>query len=68
MDAGTFPWNNGKFPMFTEPSPGYHGMKFWDTFGPKGVLGVNVAFIIRARVEVFGYQKLNFHEKIFTVM
>jgi O-acetylhomoserine/O-acetylserine sulfhydrylase len=51
VDAGTFPWNNGKFPMFTEPSPGYHGMKFWDTFGPKGVLGVNVAFIIRARVE-----------------
>ncbi|KAI8979730.1 Cys/Met metabolism PLP-dependent enzyme-domain-containing protein [Mycotypha africana] len=33
IDAGKFNWNNGKFPEFTEPSPGYHGMKFWDTFG-----------------------------------
>ena len=46
-----FPWNNGKFPTFTEPSPGYHGLNFWETFGPEGVLGANVAFIIRARVE-----------------
>jgi len=52
IDAGTFNWANGKFPQFTEPSPGYHGMKFWDTFGPKGVVGANVAFIIRARVEM----------------
>lgn len=51
VDGGTFPWNNGKFPAFTEPSPGYHGLNFWETFGPNGVLGVNVAFIIRARVE-----------------
>ncbi len=51
VDAGTFPWNNGKFPSFTEPSPGYHGMNFWETFGPDGVLGANAAFIIRARVE-----------------
>ncbi len=51
VDAGTFPWNNGKFPTFTEPSPGYHGLNFWETFGPEGVLGANVAFIIRARVE-----------------
>ena len=51
VDAGTFPWNNGKFPTFTEPSPGYHGLNFWETFGPEGVLGVNVAFAIRARVE-----------------
>lgn len=34
IDSGKFPWNNGKFPEFTEPSEGYHGMKFWDTFGP----------------------------------
>ncbi|CDH52653.1 o-acetylhomoserine o-acetylserine sulfhydrylase [Lichtheimia corymbifera JMRC:FSU:9682] len=34
IDSGKFPWNNGKFPEFTDPSPGYHGMKFWDTFGP----------------------------------
>ncbi len=51
VDAGTFPWNNGKFPSFTEPSPGYHGLNFWETFGPDGVLGANAAFIIRARVE-----------------
>jgi len=50
-DAGTFPWNNGRFPQFTEPSEGYHGLKFWDVFGPEGVVGANVAFIIRARVE-----------------
>lgn len=51
VDGGTFPWDNGRFPSFTEPSPGYHGLRFWETFGPDGVLGANVAFIIRARVE-----------------
>jgi len=51
VDAGTFPWNNGRFPTFTEPSPGYHGLKFWDVFGPSGPFGANLAFIIRARVE-----------------
>lgn len=51
VDAGTFPWNNGKFPVFTEPSPGYHGLKFWDVFGPEGPFKANLAFIIRARVE-----------------
>ena len=51
VDGGTFPWNNGRFPTFTEPSPGYHGLNFWETFGPDGVLGANAAFIIRARVE-----------------
>ncbi|KAJ2305010.1 hypothetical protein IWW55_002150 [Coemansia sp. RSA 2706] len=51
IDAGTFPWNNGRFPGFTEPSPSYHGLKFWDTFGPGGPSGVNQAFIVRARVE-----------------
>ena len=50
VDAGRFDWGNGKFPVFTEPSPGYHGLRFWDTFGPKGPFG-NIAFIIRARVE-----------------
>ena len=38
-------------PMFTEPNPGYHGMVFWDSFGPDGPLGANVAFAIKARVE-----------------
>jgi len=51
VDAGTFDWGCGRYPMFTEPSPGYHGMKFWDSFGPDGPLGVNAAFILRARVE-----------------
>jgi len=51
VDAGTFPWDNGRFPRFNQPSPSYHGLNFWETFGPDGVLGVNMAFIIRARVE-----------------
>jgi O-acetylhomoserine (thiol)-lyase len=50
VDAGKFNWGNGNFPVFTEPSPGYHGLKFWETFGAASPLG-NIAFIIRARVE-----------------
>ena len=50
VDSGKFDWGNGKFPIFTEPSPGYHGMNFYETFGPKSPFG-NIAFIIRARVE-----------------
>ena len=50
VDSGKFNWGNGKFPVFTEPSPGYHGMKFWEIFGDKGPFG-NIAFAIRARVE-----------------
>ena len=50
VDSGKFNWGNGKFPIFTEPSPGYHGLNFWEVFGPKGSFG-NIAFIIRARVE-----------------
>lgn len=49
-DGGNFNWNNGKFPQFTEPSEGYHGLKFWDTFGADSTFG-NIAFIIKARVE-----------------
>lgn len=44
VDAGTCNWGNGKFPLLGEPSDGYHGMKFYETFG-------NLAFIIKARVE-----------------
>lgn len=51
VDSGKFNWASGRFPVFTEPSPGYHGLKFWDVFGPSGPFGVNIAFIIRARVE-----------------
>jgi O-acetylhomoserine (thiol)-lyase len=50
VDGGNFNWANGKFPQFTEPSEGYHGLKFWDVFGTPGPFG-NIAFIIRARVE-----------------
>jgi O-acetylhomoserine/O-acetylserine sulfhydrylase len=50
VDGGTFNWANGKFPMFTVPSEGYHGMKFWEVFGAGSPFG-NIAFIIRARVE-----------------
>jgi len=50
VDGGNFNWGNGNFPIFTEASPAYHGMKFWDVFGNFPGMG-NVAFIIRARVE-----------------
>jgi O-acetylhomoserine (thiol)-lyase len=50
VDAGTFDWSNGRFPLFTEPSEGYHGLRFWDVFGSDGPFG-NIAFAIRARVE-----------------
>jgi len=52
VDAGNFNWANGKFPGFTEPSKGYHGLKFWEVFGEGNELGLpNVAFAIKARVE-----------------
>ena len=50
VDSGKFNWGNGKFPAFTEPSDGYHGLVFWDVFGFDGPFG-NIAFNIRARVE-----------------
>ncbi len=50
VDGGNYNWGNGKFPQFTEPSEGYHGLIFWDVFGSDGPFG-NIAFIIRARVE-----------------
>jgi O-acetylhomoserine/O-acetylserine sulfhydrylase len=50
VDSGKYNWGNGKFPQFTEPSEGYHGLVFWDVFGSEGPFG-NIAFAIRARVE-----------------
>lgn len=50
VDAGTFEWRNGRFPLFTEPSEAYHGLVFSDVFHPGGELG-NIGFAIRARVE-----------------
>ena len=52
VDGGNYNWGNGKFPQFTEPSEGYHGMQFWNVFGEGNPLGLpNIAFVIRARVE-----------------
>jgi O-acetylhomoserine (thiol)-lyase len=52
VDGGNYNWGNGKFPQFTEPSEGYHGLKFWDVFGEGNPIGLpNIAFAIRARVE-----------------
>ncbi|MCR9251063.1 MAG: O-acetylhomoserine aminocarboxypropyltransferase/cysteine synthase [bacterium] len=52
VDGGNYNWGNGKFPQFTEPSEGYHGLVFWDVFGENNPLGLpNIAFAIRARVE-----------------
>jgi O-acetylhomoserine (thiol)-lyase len=50
VDGGNFNWGNGKFPQFSEPSEGYHGLRFWDAFGTGSPHG-NIAFIVRARVE-----------------
>lgn len=50
IDGGNFDWGNGKFPQFSEPSDGYHGLIFSDVFGVNGPFG-NIAFIIKARVE-----------------
>ncbi|UEG51808.1 O-acetylhomoserine aminocarboxypropyltransferase/cysteine synthase [Mucilaginibacter daejeonensis] len=50
VDGGNYNWGNGKFPQFTEPAEGYHGLVFNDVFGIGGPFG-NIQFIIRARVE-----------------
>jgi O-acetylhomoserine (thiol)-lyase len=50
VDSGHFDWGSGRFPSFTEPSPGYHGLVFQEAFGPSSPFG-NVAFITRARLE-----------------
>ncbi len=50
VESGTFAWDNGKYPGMTEPSPGYHGVRFYETFG-------NFGFTMRCRMEslrVFG--------------
>ena len=44
VESGRFPWGNGQFPGMTEPSPGYHGVKFFETFG-------DFAFTMRCRME-----------------
>ena len=50
VDSGNYNWGNGKYPQFSQPSPGYHGLVFSDVFGVGGPFG-NIQFTIRARVE-----------------
>ena len=50
VDGGNYNWGNGKYPQFSEPSEGYHGLVFSSVFGVDGPFG-NIQFIIRARVE-----------------
>jgi O-acetylhomoserine/O-acetylserine sulfhydrylase len=50
VDAGNFNWNNGNFPVFTEPADGYHGKVFGEIFSQTSPAG-NIAFIVKARVE-----------------
>ncbi len=45
IESGKFPWDNGKFPSMTEPSQGYHGVRFYETFGDFG-------FTMKARMEI----------------
>ena len=45
VESGKFPWDNGKFPSMTEPSSGYHGVRFYETFGDFG-------FTMKARMEI----------------
>ena len=44
VESGKFPWDNGKFPHFVDPSPGYHGVRFYETFG-------DFCFSMKTRVE-----------------
>jgi len=45
IESGKFPWGNGRFPLLSDPSPGYHQLQFTETFG-------EYAFLLRARAEV----------------
>ncbi|HEX7100088.1 MAG TPA: O-acetylhomoserine aminocarboxypropyltransferase/cysteine synthase family protein [Acidimicrobiia bacterium] len=45
VESGRFPWDNGKFPVMTEPSPAYHGLRFWENFREFG-------YLMKARTEL----------------
>ncbi|MGF1448659.1 MAG: O-acetylhomoserine aminocarboxypropyltransferase/cysteine synthase family protein [Opitutales bacterium] len=52
VDGGNFDWGSGKFPMFTEPDPSYHGLVHWDAFRafpPFG--GANIAYVMKMRLQ-----------------
>ena len=50
VESGKFPWDNGKFPQMTEPSRGYHGVRFYETFGDFG-------FTMKARMETHAHAR-----------
>jgi O-acetylhomoserine (thiol)-lyase len=45
VESGRFPWNNGNFPLIVDPSPAYHGLRFWDNF-------LEYAYLMKARTEL----------------
>jgi O-acetylhomoserine (thiol)-lyase len=47
VEKGDFPWGNGKFPEMTDPDPSYHGMKFFETFGP-----MKLSYILKVRTQL----------------
>jgi O-acetylhomoserine (thiol)-lyase len=47
VEKGDFPWGNGRFPELTEPDPSYHGLKFFETFGP-----MRLAYILKVRTQL----------------
>ncbi|MFM8223668.1 MAG: O-acetylhomoserine aminocarboxypropyltransferase/cysteine synthase family protein, partial [Planctomycetaceae bacterium] len=47
VEKGDFPWDNGRFPEMTAPDPSYHGMKFFETFGP-----MKLAYILKVRTQM----------------
>ena len=61
VDGGRFPWDNGKFPEFTEPDPSYHGLEIYPTLG-------ELSFILKARVQMlrdYGPALSPFHSFLF---
>jgi O-acetylhomoserine (thiol)-lyase len=61
VDGGQFPWDNGRFPGFTEPDPSYHGLEIYPTLG-------ELSFILKARVQMlrdYGPALSPFHSFLF---
>ncbi|MEJ7840406.1 MAG: O-acetylhomoserine aminocarboxypropyltransferase/cysteine synthase [Rubrobacter sp.] len=61
VDGGRFPWDNGRFPGFTEPDPSYHGLEIYPTLG-------ELSFILKARIQMlrdYGPALSPFHSFLF---
>lgn len=52
VEKGTFPWNNGLFPEFTDPDPSYNGLSYWDTFSESAGAAGGIVFALKARVQL----------------